>query len=139
MVSVFALVAAAGSLALALRADRRASRAEAYGRRAYVLVEPHGSGRDGAGLLFDLRVRNVGGTVARDVAVWLEDESGKIVSGPAGGEIAALAPGDEPTRVVLTVSDGALPPPPVSFGIRMSWTDLAGRHERVAAGASVST
>ena len=137
--SILALLVASGSVALALRADRRASQAEAHGRRAHLIVESPGASSGVAGLLFDLRVRNVGSAVARDVTVWLEDESGRVASAPAGGTIAALSPAQDPVRLELTVSDAALPPPPVSFGVRMSWTDLAGRHERVASGITVST
>lgn len=139
IVSILALLVASGSVALALRADRRASQAEAHAHRAHLIVESPGVRSGGAGLLFDLRVRNVGSAVARDVTVWLEDESGRVVSVPGGGTIAALSPGQNPVTLELTVSDAALPPPPVSFGVRMSWTDLAGRHERVASGTTVST
>ena len=137
--SVLALLVASGSVVLALRADRRASQAEAHGRRAHLVVESPGAIRSATGLLFDLRVRNVGSAVARDVTVWLEDESGRVVSAPAGHTIAALSPAQDPVGLELTVSDAALPPPPVSFVVRMSWTDLAGRHERVASGTTVST
>jgi len=138
-VSILALLVASGSVALALRADRRASRAESHGRRAHLVVESRSSTRTVAGFLFDLRVRNVGSAVASDVAVWLEDESGRVVSAPAEGTIAALSPMQDPVMLELTVSDAALPPPPVSFGIRVSWTDLAGRHERIPSGTTVST
>ena len=141
VVSVVAIGIAAGSLALALRADRRASRAEAGGLRAHIVVEPRASGRAPAGRRFDLSARNVGSDVARDVSIWLEDESGRIVATTADGSGSALtlAPGEDPVGVVLTVPDAALPPPPVSFSVWMSWSDRAGHHARSAAGVSVST
>ena len=139
IVSILALLVASGSVALALRADRRATTQRSHGRRANLVVESRGSSAGSTGLLFDLRVRNVGSAVARDVAVWLEDESGRVVSAPAGGTIVALSPAQAPVRLELAVSDAALPPPPVSFGVRISWSDLAGRHERVPSGTTVST
>ena len=139
IVAILALLVASGSVALALRADRRASRAESQASRAHLVVEAPGSSGTAAGLLFALRVRNVGSAVARDVSVWLEDEAGRVVSTPAGGTITALSPAQDPVRLELTVSDAALPPPPVSFGVRMSWTDVAGRHERIPSGTAVST
>ena len=146
VVSVVAIGIAAGSLALALRADRRASRAEAGGLRAHIVVEPRASGRAPAGRRFDLSARNVGSDVARDVSIWLEDESGRIVAttttaggGVGGGGALTLAPGEDQVAVVLTVPDAALPPPPVSFSVWMSWSDRAGHHARSAAGVSVST
>ena len=139
IVAILALLVASGSVALALRADRRASRAESQASRAHLVVEAPSSSGTAAGLLFALRVRNVGSAVARDVSVWLEDESGRVVSAPASGTIAAISPAQDPVRLELTVSDAALPPPPVSFGVRMSWTDVAGRHERIPSGTAVST
>jgi hypothetical protein len=156
IVSILALGIALGSLALAVRADRRAGRAEAHGLRAHVVVELHASSGSRAstprptpahpgpahvpgGRRFELRARNVGREVARDVHVWLEDESGRVVADTAGGTSTALAPGEDPVEIALTVPDAALPPPPVSFSVWMSWTDRAGRHDRVPAGVSVST
>jgi hypothetical protein len=138
-VSFLAILIAAGSLALAFRADRRAGRAEARGLRAHVVIEPHGSSGGPSGRRFDLRVRNVGSDVARDVSIWLEDESGRIVSTPAVASTLTLAPGEDPVDIALTVPDAALPPPPVSFSVWMSWSDSAGHHGHSASGASVST
>jgi hypothetical protein len=139
VVSIVAVLIAVSSLALALRADRRAGRAEARSLRAHLVVEPRGSGSTPSGRRFDLRVRNVGSGVARSVRVWLEDESGRVVSGPTDREPLTLAPSDDPVDVSLTVSEAALPPPPVSFSVWIAWSDGAGAHERVPAGATVST
>jgi hypothetical protein len=139
IVSIVAVLIAVGSLALAVRADRRAGRAEARGLRAQVVVEPRGSVGEPSTRRFDLRVRNVGAGVAHGVRIWLEDEAGRLVSSRAGGEAFTLAPGDDPVEVLLSVAEAALPPPPVSFSVWTSWSDAAGHHERESAGVSVST
>ena len=138
VVSMAAVLVAGGSLVVAVRADRRAARAEAHAGRAAIAVEPVSSHADAAGRRFELRVRNVGVSVARTVRVWLENEAGRTVSTVAGGDALTLAPGDEATLSV-TVSDAALPPPPVAFPVLVSWTDAAGSHDRHAAGVSAST
>jgi hypothetical protein len=139
LVSIFAVLVAAVSLVLALRADRRASRAEARGLRAHIIVEPYAMSSGPAGRRFDIRVRNVGSDVAHEVRIWLENESGRVVSTPTHGSAPALAAGEDPVEIALTVPEAALPPPPVSFSVWMSWSDRAGRHERSASGVSVST
>jgi hypothetical protein len=139
VVSIAALVIAGGSLAIAIRADRRAGRAEARGLRAEVVVEPSASSSDPKGRRFPLGVRNVGSGVARNVHVWLEDEAGRIVSSIAGGEGLTLVPNDDPVVLGVVVSDASLPPPPVTYSVFISWSDGAGEHERVDARVSVST
>jgi hypothetical protein len=143
VVSIVAVLVAAGSLVVALRADRRAGRAEARGFRAQLVVEPSGSGGAPTGepgvRRFDVTVRNVGLGVARGVRVWLEDESGRAVSSRSAGNAVTIAPGEEPVRLSLTVAEASLPPPPVSFSVWIAWSDEAGRHEREHAGVTVST
>lgn len=139
VVSIVAVLVAACSLVVALRADRRAGRAEARSLRARLVVEPHGSSGDMAGRHFDVHVRNVGLGAARDVRVWLEDESGRAVSSRSGGNAVAIAPGEDPVPLMLTVAEASLPPPPVSFSVWVAWSDDAGHHERERAGVSVST
>jgi hypothetical protein len=136
--SIGAVCIAAASLTLALRADRRATGAESRAGRARIAVEPASSQSDAGGRRFELRVRNVGAAVAWAVRVWLVNEAGRGVSTAAGGDALTLAPGEEVTLSV-TVSDDALPPPPVAFPVLVSWTDSAGVHERRDAGVSAST
>ncbi len=139
-VSTVAVLIATGSLVLAIRADRRSGRAESRGLHALLAVEPRDSGGDpSGGRRFDLDVRNVGLGVARGVRVWLEDEAGRAVSSVAGGDASTVAPGDAPVRLLVHVSETALPPPPVSFSVWISWSDGAGRHEREPAGVTVTT
>jgi hypothetical protein len=138
VVSVVAVLVAAGSLALAMRADQRASRAESAAFRARIVVEPLVSQPGGTGRCFELRVRNVGAGLASRVRVWLEDEAGRPVSTVAGGDALILAPGDE-TVVSVIVSDAALPPPPVDFPVVVAWVDAVGKHDRHDAGVTAST
>jgi hypothetical protein len=138
VVSIVAVLIAGGSLALALRADRRATRAESRAGRAQIAIEPVRAHVEAAGRRFELRIRNVGAGVARTVRVWLENEAGRAVSSVAGGEDLTLAPGDE-TILSVTVSEAALPPPPVTFPVLVSWDDPAGSHDRQHTGASAST
>lgn len=138
-VSIVAVLVAGGSLVVAVRAERRATRAESSSRRADLVVEPAGSSGDGSGRRFALRVRNVGSAVARGVRVWLEDEAGRVVSTVAGETTSTLARDDEPVTLVLTVPEARLPPPPVTFAVLASWSDPAGHHEGVATGVTVST
>ena len=139
LVSIVAVAIAAVSLTLAIRADRRAGRAEARGNRARVVVEPHGSVASASGRRFDLGVRNVGLGVASRVRVWLEDESGRAVGHASTTEALTLAPGDEFVALAVTVPESALPPPPVAFSVWIAWTDGAGTHDRQPAGMTVST
>lgn len=139
IVSIVALGIALGSLALALRADRRASRAESHGLQALVVVDAGSSSGSPSGRRFDFRVRNVGREVARDVDIWLEDESGRVVADSDGGSRPTLAPGESPVEISLTVPDRSLPPPPVTFSVWISWTDRTGHHDRAPAGIDVST
>lgn len=138
VVSIAAVVVAAGSLAVAIRADRRAGRAESRGLRARMAVEPLGSAGDATGRRFDVRVRTVGPGVARDVRVWLTDESGEAVSSRMPADALTLAPDDEPVRLSLTLAEASLPPPPVSYPVWVAWSDEAGDHEEPA-GVAVST
>lgn len=138
-VAIAAVLISAGSLAVAVRADRRAARAEARGLRAVLSVEPSPASDDASGRRFDLRLRNVGDGVARQVRVWLEDESGRVVSTVAGGDALTLVPGDDPVAVWVTVRESALPPPPVSFPVLVSFADAAGTHPREDTGVMAST
>lgn len=84
-------------------------------------------------------MRNVGSGVARGVRVWLEDEAGRVVSSVAGGEALTIVPGDDAVGVSVLVSEAALPPPPASFAVLVSWSDAAGEHDREDAGVAAST
>lgn len=139
VVSILAILVAAGSLALAARADRRASRAEARGLRADLIVEPTGSSSDPKGRRLLLSVRNVGSGVARGVRVWLEDEAGRVVSTVAGDAALTLAPDDDAVALGVTVFEATLPPPPIVFPVMISWSDGAGHHERHDTGVTAST
>jgi hypothetical protein len=139
LVSIVAVFIAAGSLVIAIRADRRAGRAESRGLHADLVVEQTGSTSDPKGRRVVLRVRNVGLGVARGVHVWLEDEAGHVVSSVAGGESLTLAPDQDGVPLSVTVSEAALPPPPVAFPVLVSWSDGAGEHEREHAGVTATT
>jgi hypothetical protein len=138
-VSIVAVLIATCSLALAWSADRRARRAEARGLRADLVVEQTGSSSEMRGRRFDLEVRNVGSGVARGVRVWLENEAGRVVSTVAGDAALTLAPDEDPVALGVTVSEDTLAPPPVVFGVLISWSDGEGHHERHDTGVTAST
>ena len=136
--SVVALVISAVSLTLAMRADRRAARAEGRRVTARPVVSLLGTGADTAGRRFDLQLRNAGLGLAERVRVSLVNESGDVVATmPRAG--TTLVPGDEPVTVSLVVPESGLPPPPVPFAVWIAWSDGAGDHERRPAGVTVST
>jgi len=138
IVSIVAVAISAVSLALALRADRRAARAEGRGLSARPVVELLRTSVDAAGRRFDLHLRNAGPGLADRVRVSLVNECGDTVATmPRAG--TPLLPGDEPIVVSLVVSENALPPPPVPFAVWIAWSDATGDHERRPAGLTVST
>lgn len=138
VIAIGAVLISATSLALAVRADRRAARAEGRGLSARPVVELLRAGSDAAGRRFDLQLRNAGHGLAERVRVSLVNESGDVVATmPRAG--TTLVPGDEPVVVSLVVSESALPPPPVPFAVWIAWSDAIGDHERRPAGLSVST
>jgi hypothetical protein len=138
VVSIAAVLIAAVSLALALRADRRASRAEGRGLAARPVVSLRETSVDTAGRRFDFELRNAGQGLAERVRVSLVNESGDVVATmPRAG--TTLVPGDEPVGISLVVPESGLPPPPVSFAVWIAWSDGVGDHERRPAGLTVST
>jgi hypothetical protein len=138
VVAIAAVLMSALSLALAVRADRRAARAEGRRLRAQPVVELVRTSADSAGRRFDLQLRNAGQGLADRVRVSLVNESGDVVATmPRAG--TALVPGDEPVLVSLVVSESGLPPPPVPFAVWIAWSDAVGNHERRPAGLTVST
>ena len=137
-VSIAAVLISAISLALALRADRRASRTEGRRLRAQPVVELARTSAEASGRRFDLHLRNAGHGLAKRVRVSLVNESGDTVATmPRAG--TTLVPGDEPAVVTLVVPESALPPPPVPFAVWIAWSDATGDHERRPAGLTVST
>ena len=138
VISIVAVVISAISLALAVRADRRASRTEAHRLRAQPVVELGRTSADPAGRRFDLHLRNGGQGLAKRVRVSLVNESGDIVATmPRAG--TTLVPGGEPVVVTLVVPESALPPPPVPFAVWIAWSDATGNYEPRPAGLTVST
>jgi hypothetical protein len=139
VVSIVAVLISAFSFALAVRADRRAGRAEARGLGAQPVVELQQSAPDASGRRFDLDLRNVGLGVAQGVRVFLVNESGEIVAASSREHAPTLGRDDDPLRVSLTIADAALPPPPVAFSVWIAWSDELGEHERHPTGLSVFT
>jgi hypothetical protein len=138
VVSIVAVLVSAVSLMLALRADRRAARAEGRRLAARPVVSLQATSPDVAGRRFDFELRNAGLGLAERVRVSLVNESGDVVATmPRAG--TTLVPGDEPVGVSLVVSESGLPPPPVQFAVWISWSDGVGHHERRPAGLTVST
>jgi hypothetical protein len=138
VVSIVAVAISAVSLTLALRADRRAARAEGRRLAAQPVVSLLGSSPDAAGRRFDLQLQNAGQGLAERVRVSLVNESGDVVATmPRAG--TTLVPGDEPVGVSLVVAESGLPPPPVPFAVWIAWSDGVGDHERRPAGLTVST
>ena len=136
--SIVAVLIAAVSLTLALRADRRASRAEGRGLAARPVVSLRETSVDTAGRRFDFELRNAGQGLAERVRVSLVNESGDVVATmPRAG--TTLVPGDEPVSMSLVVPESGLPPPPVPFAVWIAWSDGFGEHERRPAGLTVST
>ena len=136
--SIAAVLISALSLTLALRADRRASRAEGRRLAARPVVALRRTSTDAAGRRFDLELRNAGQGLAERVRVSLVNESGDVVATmPRAG--TTLVPGDEPVSVSLVVPESGLPPPPVPFAVWIAWSDATGEHERRPAGLTVST
>jgi hypothetical protein len=138
VVSLVAVLISAVSLTLALRADRRASRAEGRRLAARPVVSLLRTSADAAGRRFDFELKNAGQGLAERVRVSLVNESGDIVATmPRAG--TTLVPDDEAVCVSLVVPESGLPPPPVPFAVWIAWTDGAGDHERRPAGLTVST
>jgi hypothetical protein len=138
-VSIVAVLISALSFALAMRADRRAGRAERRGLGARPVVELVASAPDASGRRFDLGVRNVGSGVARAVRIWLVDEAGEIVASSSREGAPTLAPGEEPVRISLSIPEASLPPPPVAYSVWIAWADDLGEHDRRPSGLSVFT
>jgi hypothetical protein len=138
VVSMVAVLISAVSLTLALRADRRASRAEGRRLAARPVVSLQGTSADVAGRRFDFELQNAGHGLAERVRVSLVNESGDVVATmPRAG--TTLVAGGEPESVSLVVPESGLPPPPVPFAVWISWSDGVGEHERRPAGLTVST
>jgi hypothetical protein len=138
VVSIVAVAISAVSLTLALRADRRAGRAEGRRLAARPVVSLVATSPDVAGRRFDFELRNGGQGLAERVRVSLVNESGDVVATmPRAG--TTLVPGDEPVGVSLVVPESGLPPPPVPFAVWIAWSDGAGDHERRPAGLTVWT
>jgi hypothetical protein len=138
VVAIVAVLISAVSLALALRADRRASRAEGRRLAARPVVSLLGTTSDAAGRRFDLELRNAGQGLAERVRVSLVNESGDVVATmPRAG--TTLVPDGDPVTISLVVPESGLPPPPVPFAVWIAWSDGVGEHERRPAGLTVST
>jgi DNA-binding transcriptional LysR family regulator len=138
VVAIVAVLISAVSLMLAIRADRRSSRAEGRRLAARPVVSLLGTSPDAAGRRFDLELRNAGQGLAERVRVSLVNESGDVVATMARAG-TTLVPGDEAVTVSLIVPESGLPPPPVPFAVWIAWSDGAGDHERRPAGLTVST
>jgi len=138
VVSIVAALISAVSLTLAIRADRRAARAESLRLAARPVVSLLGTTPDPNGRRFDLELRNAGQGLAERVRVSLLNESGDVVATmPRAG--TTLLPGEEPVRISLVVPESGLPPPPVPFAVWIAWSDGTGEHARRPAGLTVST
>jgi hypothetical protein len=125
VVSLFALGFAFVSLILALRADRRASRAERGARRGRPVVVPNGgSGGPGAfSVSHNYVVANGGNAVITELALWIVDRGGDVVSTRAGGPVV-LAPGGPPVHMTVEVSA----PLPEEQELMVQWRDADGQH-----------
>jgi hypothetical protein len=138
VVSVVAVGIALGSLALAVRADRRAGRAEgrdtqrlqreeaeaAERRRAKPMVmERGGSGGPTADAVqHNYLVRNGGSATMTELRLWIVDGEGKTASSLAGGQFA-LAPG-EAAHIGVEIRQ----PIPEEQELMVQWRDADGQH-----------
>jgi hypothetical protein len=138
VVSLVAVVIAFGSLMLAMRADRRAYRAEhrdelrlhreeeeaAERRRGRpVVVLRVGSGGPTADTVrHEYQVRNGGNAAISEACLWIEDGEGNVVSTRAGGRLA-LAPGES---AFMTVE--VRQPLPEEQELMVQWRDPDGEH-----------
>jgi hypothetical protein len=96
VVSVIAICIAVGSLLLAIRADRRAGRAERHGRQGHLIVKPRPdviSGKKNEHI-YSYLVRNEGPGTITYVLLWVVDGAGETISTGAGGD-RVLVPGDK--------------------------------------------
>lgn len=139
VLSIVAVLISTLSFVLAVRADRRAGRAETRGLGARPVVELHESENDSSGRRFELGLRNVGLGVAHGVRVFLVNESGDVVAASSREHALTLAPDEAPAPISLTIPEASLPPPPVAFSVWISWSDELGEHDRRPAGLSVFT
>ena len=139
-ISIGAIVIAAGSLFLSLRADRRAGRGEtreerrerreeeaaAARRRGRPVVSPgavHG-GPTAAQVTHEYTVRNTGPATITGLWLWIVDDEHKTVSDVAGGETLVLAQGDAPALASVAVPQ----PLPDEQMLMVRWRDIDGEH-----------
>lgn len=139
LVSLVAIGIAFGSLILAVRADRRAYRAEhrdelrlqreqadaAERRRGRPVVTPRGGsgGPTADRVRHDYMIRNGGNATITEVWLWIVDGEGNVVSTRAGGQLA-LAPGDPPAHMAVEVPQ----PLPDEQNLMVQWRDADGEH-----------
>jgi hypothetical protein len=121
--TIIALCVAVVSLALAIRADRRAGRAESQGRRGHPIVTSRGSSMDEGAAVHDYEVRNDGRAVITELRLWVEDGEGDVISTGAGGA-TTLAPNGPPE--ILTVR--VLHHDRQEQNLIVEWSDADGEH-----------
>jgi hypothetical protein len=140
IVSLAAAGIAFGSLLLAMRADRRAYRAEhrdelrlhreeaeaAERRRGKPIVMTRGgSGGPTASLVcHNYTVRNGGNATITELELWIADSAGNAVSTRAGGALV-LAPGDPPLHTAVETR----PPFLDDQELFVRWRDVDGEHK----------
>jgi hypothetical protein len=126
-------------LLLAVRADRRAYRAEhrdelrlqregadaADRRRGRPVVVPSGGsgGQTANPVRHDYQVRNAGNAAITELWLWIVGSEGNIVSTRAGGAVT-LAPGDPPAHMAVEVHQ----PLPDEQELIVQWRDADGEH-----------
>lgn len=139
VVSLVAIGIAFGSLILAVRADRRAYRAEHRDelrlqheqaeaeerRRGRPVVVPRGGsgGPTANPVRHDYEIRNGGNATITELWLWIVDGDGNVVSTRAGGPLA-LAPGDPPAHMAVEVRQ----PLPHEQELTVQWRDADGEH-----------
>lgn len=139
IVSLAAVGIALSSLILAVRADRRAYRAEgrdelrlqredveaAERRRGRPVVVPRGGsgGPTADAVRHDYLIRNSGYATITEVWLWIVDSERNVVSTPAGGQLV-IAPGDAPVHMAVEVRQ----PLPDEQELMVHWRDADGEH-----------
>jgi type II secretory pathway pseudopilin PulG len=138
VVSLVAITGALISLALSVRADKRAQRAEqrearreerekteaAARLRGRPIVTPRGGsgGPTANPVRHDFEVRNAGESTIAELSLWIEDVEGEPISTQAGGAVV-LAPG-ELAHFAVEVRQ----PLPVEQVLMVRWRDADGEH-----------
>lgn len=131
--SLAAILIAVGSLVIAVRADRRAGRAErreeedfAARRRAQPIILPRGGsgGPTADPVRHEYLIRNGGAAPITELWLWIEDAEGRAVSSRSGGRIV-VGPG-EATAIIAVELRQPLPDPPLR--LMVEWRDRDGSH-----------